>query len=589
MISRRMKGMGIFLIALLIMLVARLVQVQLVSTESFSKHHINLMEASVNQRSQVLTLDDGRGEFYDHNGDALAHEEIPTLILFPFLKKMTWPSKKVADIIGVPEREIIEAIEKAEKPFPFGGGTKPIELTPAQSTSINELKVPGVFAVREKFYDGEIPAAQLIGTTTKSEAVKKQFYPDKELSHETRVGSNGLQRTFDEFLFSEGDSKLVFHVDGFGGPLFGVDVKYVEPANPMYPVKINTTLDKTLQDTAEQLADEHKITKGGLVLLDIETNEIRALVSRPKANKNNAEDNGNKNMMLKRETPGSIFKTIVAAAAVDSEAAKNSRMFNCNVKIDGKPDTEHNLGLLNFRQSFSRSCNRTFAELAQEMADKNPEILDVYARKLGIKGKSGWSDRVYHIDPFNQLDREETGVIWLNDDLKKDKKMVAKTAIGQQDVQVTPLAIANMMATIARGGEKKMVKAVSKVEFNNGTTVFDFPDKNLAGDTISPYTAMKLQELLRGVVTDPKGTGAYLKDLPYEVAGKSGTAQTNIKNKELNKWFAGYFPYKSPKYALVAVSYDTNDSTPGMTRIFADMVKEIYKMDNPDKLYGQKE
>ncbi|RFU61481.1 penicillin-binding protein 2 [Bacillus sp. V59.32b] len=588
MIRRRMKGMAIFLIVLLLVLIARLVQVQLVSTESYSKHHINLMEASVNQRSQILKLDDGRGVFYDRYETPLAHEEIPTLVLFPFLKSMTWPSDKVAGIIKVPEQQLLDAIKEAKEPFAFGE-TKPINLTPAQSSAINELKIPGVFAVREKFYDKNMLAAQLIGTTTQSESVKKKLHPERELSPEIRVGSYGLQKTFDDFLLSEGESKLVFHVDGFGGPLFGVDVKYVEPANPMYPVKVVTTLDKRMQEAAERLVDAHKIEKGGLVLIDIETNEVRALVSRPRVSKEDPNHIGNKNMMLMRETPGSVFKVIVAAAAIDSEIANSSRTFNCNLRIDGSPDTEYEHGLLTFDQSFSRSCNRTFAELAQEMSVENPDILEQYAGKLGIKDTSSWTGPVYHIDPFLQFDTEESGVIWHNDDLKKDKKMIAKTAIGQQDVQVTPLAIANMMATIARGGEKEMVKTVSKVEFNNGTTVYDFPKNNLPGDTLSPYTAMKLQRLLRGVVTDPEGTGIFLKDLPYEIAGKSGTAQTNIEKKELNKWFAGYFPFKSPKYAMVAVSFDTNESTPGMTRVFADMVKEIHKLDNTDSSYESKE
>lgn len=78
---------GTFLTTFMLMLIGRLAYIQLVSTESFSKHDVNLLEASVNQRSQILKIDDGRGKFYDRNGEPLAHEEIPTLVLFPFLKK----------------------------------------------------------------------------------------------------------------------------------------------------------------------------------------------------------------------------------------------------------------------------------------------------------------------------------------------------------------------------------------------------------------------------------------------------------------------------------------------------------------------
>lgn len=67
-----------------------------------------------------------------------------------------------------------------------------------------------------------------------------------------------------------------------------------------------------------------------------------------------------------------------------------------------------------------------------------------------------------------------------------------------------------------------------------------------------------------------------MKDLPVEVAGKSGTAQTKTEKGELNKWFAGYFPYKNPKYALVTVSFETKEDSASMTPLFSDIVKVMY-------------
>lgn len=574
--KKRMKIMGILFLFLLAALIARLVQIQLIATESFSGHHINLVEASVKQRSQVLRIDDGRGKFYDRNGKPLVHEEIPTLVLFPFLKKMDWPADRVAKIIGSSEDVLKQSVNKAKKPFVFGGKT-PIKLTEFQSEKINDLKIPGVFAVNQKFYNKQMLAAQLIGTTIKSDAIKKERYPDLKLSAETRIGDTGLQRTLDEFLLSEGESSLVFHVDANGGPLFGVDVKYVEPANPLYPVKVITTIDKEIQEKAEQLVDQHGIKKGGIVLIDIEKSEIVALVSRPAFRSDDPNGQGSVNMMTTQNTPGSIFKTVTAAAAIDYGLAKPSHMFNCNLTIDGKPEKDRPLGMLNFDSSFAQSCNRTFAELSTEIAEKNPNYIETYAGKLGLIGQSGWQGNIYHTS-VTQLYREDTGKVWYDEQLKKDRKMIAKTAIGQQDVQTTPLAIANMMATIARGGQKEMVKAVARVEFNNGTTVVDFPSQSMDSENISPYTAMRLQKLLRGVVTDPKGTGSSLQGLPYEVAGKSGTAQTNIKAGRLNKWFAGYFPYKKPKYALVTVNLDTTEQTSSMTSLFADIVRMVQQV-----------
>lgn len=97
---------------------------------------------------------------------------------------------------------------------------------------------------------------------------------------------------------------------------------------------------------------------------------------------------------------------------------------------------------------------------------------------------------------------------------------------------------------------------------------------------------MKLQKLLREVVVNENGTGRWFQNLPYEVAGKSGTAETAIyeNGKQLhNKWFAGYFPYKNPKYALVTVNLGVYENTGGVNPLFADMVKAIYDYDHGSK------
>ena len=140
----------------------------------------------------------------------------------------------------------------------------------------------------------------------------------------------------------------------------------------------------------------------------------------------------------------------------------------------------------------------------------------------------------------------------------------------------TPLAVANMMATIARGGKKEMVRVASEIEYKNGTTLLLLRRRNLKGETISPYTASRLQKLLREVVTNNEGTGRWFQDLPYEVAGKVGNGETGkyLNGEQLhNKWFAGYFPFHNPKYALVAVNLDVRANEGGVNPLYADMVK----------------
>ncbi|MFF2447650.1 peptidoglycan D,D-transpeptidase FtsI family protein [Neobacillus sp. NPDC058068] len=581
----RKRALGWLFICItgLLLLLIRLMQIQLIETETFSKHNVNLLEESVKQRTQELVIDNGRGNFLDRNGDMLTHKKVSVLVLFPFLKKIDWEIEMVSDISGIPVQILQTAVAGAKKPFAFGD-PEPRELTASQMERINDLKIPGVFAIEKKFERSDIPAEQLLGLTGENPQELKKRYPNKELSEKTLLGVSGLEESFDEFLLPEGKSKLVYHVDGGGAPLFGINVKYVDPANPFYPVNVRTSIDKSLQLKAEDLVDKYQIKKGGLVLLDIEDNSVLAMVSRPMMNKKDPYSSaGITNRMLKQQIIGSVFKTVVAAAAIDHNLADPARLFDCSKKINGKPELTYDYGMLDFTYSFARSCNRTFGELARELQTTDSHMLEDYASKLSLTGTNGWQGDVYHTSNFKQLAGEDNGRVFLTDEARKDANFVAMSGIGQNEVRATPLAVANMMATIARGGKKEMVRAVSKIEYKNGTTMVDFPEQSIKGETISPYTAMKLQKLLREVVLNPNGTGRWFKDLPYDVAGKSGTAETGKyeDGKQLhNKWFAGYFPYQHPKYALVAVNLDVLDSEGGVNLLFADMVKMLYENDH---------
>ncbi|WP_284036070.1 penicillin-binding protein 2 [Neobacillus sp. 114] len=579
---RRAKGWLIICIVCFMLLMGRLMQIQLFETETFSKHNVNLLEDSVQQRTQELVIDNGRGNFLDRNGTMLTHKKVSVLVLFPFLKKLDWDIKKVSDISGISEIALKNAVDSAKKPFAYGDPA-PIELTPSQMERINALNIPGVFAIEKKFERANVPAEQLLGLTGENAAELKKRYPNKELSEKTLIGVSGLEESFDEFLLPEGKSKLVYHVDGGGAPLFGINVKYVDPANPFYPVNVRTTIDKTMQQKAEDLVDKYQIKKGGLVLLNIEDNSVLAMVSRPEVNKKDPYNGtGIANRMLKQQIMGSVFKTVVAAAAIDHNLDDPNRLFDCSKKINGKPELKYDYGMLNFTDSFARSCNRTFGELAKELQKIDPNLLEQYAEKLSLTGSVGWQGDVYHTSDFKQFDNEDKGRVFLSDEARKDPNFAAMSGIGQNEVRATPLAVANMMASIARGGKKESVRTVSKIEYKNGTTMVNFPEQPLKGDSISPYTAMKLQKLLREVVLNPNGTGRWFKELPYEVAGKSGTAETGKyeDGKQLhNKWFAGYFPYQNPKYALVTVNLDVTENEGGVNLLFADMVKMLSEQD----------
>ena len=206
------------------------------------------------------------------------------------------------------------------------------------------------------------------------------------------------------------------------------------------------------------------------------------------------------------------------------------------------------LGMLNMEESFARSCNKTFAELAVRLMEIDSSLLEEYSEKLGLLGSVSWQGDLFHIKNFQQFENEP-GRIFIDKSSSIDRNYVAQTGIGQHEVRITPVSVANMMAAIARGGEKMAVRASTEIQYGNGASMVEFPNQKLGnGGQISKYSAIRLQQLLRMVVTDSEGTGRAFQQLPYEVAGKSGTAETGVtnENKELHhKWFAGYFPFQS--------------------------------------------
>lgn len=119
-----------------------------------------------------------------------------------------------------------------------------------------------------------------------------------------------MQQSFDEFLLTDGEAKVLYQVDRQGEPIFGKQAKYTSPGNPFYPVTIQTTIHKTLQRRAEKIIDENGIKKGGLVLLDIKNSEVLAMVSRPSLQMNDRRiyKSTLENQMLTPHFPGSVFK-----------------------------------------------------------------------------------------------------------------------------------------------------------------------------------------------------------------------------------------------------------------------------------------
>jgi len=555
--TRRAKFIGFILVLSFGLLIYRLAHIQLLTTEQFGPENVNLLEESVEQRAQKMLLNNGRGQFIDRNHVSLTHQKVQDIVFFPFIKSISYPANELASILDESTYKIRKWIEEAEEPF-YLTDKREKPLTEIEYQELTELSMPGIIPV-ERSIEGDPSFAQhFLGVVREDPEAYKE-----------RIGVLGLENSFDPFLQSTEEEKLLYHVDAVGSPIFGLNVRYVGQQAPYYPVKLKTTLDVHLQKEAEEIVERFGIKKGGLVLLDTKTRDVLAMVSKPDMNPKNPIS---VNHMLTAYAPGSIFKTVIAAAAIEHPNVNTHRLFDCNKSINEGKKPERELGMLSFEESFAQSCNRTFAELAKEMMAEDPDVIENYARKLGLTEKVGWTGDVFHFSDFEQFPNENHSTIWGKDTDKRVPLAISQTAIGQLNVQLTPLSIANMMATIAQKGVKKEVRGVTRILYQNDATMTAFEEHRDDENILSSYNTLRLQELLSKVVEDSNGTGGKLKGL--EVAGKSGTAEIS-EDVDPHRWFAGYFPYETPRYAMVVVNLNAPSSQPTF-EVYKHMVNEIY-------------
>lgn len=584
--KRNLKILGIFTLFFLL-LIGRLAYIQLIGTESFSSHDINLIKKSVQQRQQQVILHSGRGEITDRYGQALTGKSIYVMVLFPLSKMTQFEEEKireVADLLSLPAERILEQMTELKEPTIYKTGRGILHLTEEEANYLNQLQIYGLLGLPyELRYDTEqIVAQHLIGYVGQNKEYIRNKYADElaqgTLTENSVIGISGIEKSFQPFLQGLGPTSLSYYVDARGYPLQGLEVKYADQDNSFYPLAVQTTLDIEIQEKLEKVLNNRFVFEGTAIVLDAETSEILAMSSRP-----NFIDQMNipgawENKAVKRYTPGSIFKIVVAAAALEEEIVKPSQKFHCEGILKGTDFhcwKKEGHGLITFEEGFAQSCNIVFGQLANDLG---PKLIEEYATKLGLLERNGWQeDYFFNLGSFKQFDGEDQGQIFSSQRTikeKEDKMYLLQTGIGQLDVQLTPLAVANMLSTITKGGNKHQVKGVRDILYQTGSSFYHFEKKKLSSPSISPYTAYQLQRLLAGVTEH--GTAKKINEKSWKAAGKTGTAQ--VTEKTNHQWFAGYYPQHQARYVIVALTLNQKGNSRNVSLdIFSDMVDWLDK------------
>jgi len=569
--KQRVFGLLLLVVLIFTYMFGKLFWIQVVSAEHYSAYNVDLVKNSVAQRQQALVLASGRGDIYDRSLQPFTGRTIQALAAFPVRDGYSGDSVQIAGLAGIlhttaAQWQAFAAHLNAAKLWGMEGGGEPVALSVEQVRQIEALGLPNARVVSYQIrYPVEMAARQVIGFIGQNpERVQGLFASELaggKLTLTSRIGVAGLEKTFEPWLRGQGATSISYFTDAGKRPLGGLDARIIEPDNPYYPLKLVTTLDADIQQRIEQLMDRMQIREGSAVVLDAQQADVIAMASRPNFNPGQIDpaDSAWGNEALKATTPGSIFKTVVAAAALEEGVVAPDETFDCEGALGKYGFTcwkKDGHGPLTLEQGFAESCNIVFARVAERLTAAQ---IETYARKLGLLAPVGWTGTVGEQTGLSMWDGEEAGQLFAAKTPKNDEGVRMQTAIGQRDVLVTPLQAANMIVTLLHGGEALEPRIVQELRYRTDRVMQRFPAQKLADSDgrISEKTSRTLLQWMQEVVED--GTGQSLQGAKWKLAGKSGTAQVGAGAQQtVNQWFIGYGPVDSPRYAVSVVVEHTD-------------------------------
>ncbi|TXK79332.1 penicillin-binding protein 2 [Paenibacillus sp. N3.4] len=571
--KRRIVLVLFSILFLFIGIAGKLFWIQIAATEHYSSRSINLLKNSVVQRQRALVLESGRGEILDRHMKPMTGQFIKALVVFPVNSEYLGEPKQMnqlAYILNTTSAQWLAFSQHLKEPkvWHSADDEKPIALSKNQESQINRLGLSYLKVVdMEDRYPSGMTARQLIGFIGQNPDRIMSIYGTElekgKLALTSKIGGAGLEKTFDTWLRGIGETSISYFTDAGKRPLLGLDARMIAPDNAFYPVKLVTTLDLSLQQRIEELMDKLHIREGAAVVQDVAQADIVAMASRPNYDpmKVDLVSNNWSNYALKATAPGSIFKTVVAAAALDEGVVDPNETFTCQGSLGKYGFTcwrKEGHGPLTLEQGFAQSCNIVFAKVMQRLTAKQ---LESYAHKLGVLSEVGWTGKTSMNQVLHQLDTEESGQLFGANTPHDDEGVLMQTAIGQRDVMMTPLQASNMIVTLLHDGKRFEPRVVQDIQFQTGRSMEKFPTQYLekGGKQVSAATSRTLLSWMGEVVSE--GTGQGLKGAKWKLAGKSGTAQIqNGKQEKINQWFIGYGPVVSPKYAVSVVIKNTDPS-----------------------------
>jgi peptidoglycan glycosyltransferase len=333
--------------------------------------------------------------------------------------------------------------------------------------------------------------------------------------------------------------------------------------------EVVTTLDPHAQRVAQSALGEHS---GAVVALEPRTGAVTVMASTPGYNPNALRSTSTYaklasdkqgTPLVNRATqfgyaPGSTFKVLTATAAIDSGqfTASSTVSGRNNVVVSGvslQNDNGESFGQLTLSQALAKSVNTVWAQVAEQLGKPT---MARYMQRFGFDHKP-------RLDyPSGQM--SSSGEYYRGRLISplSPRVDVGRMGIGQDKLQVVPLQMAEVAAAVANGGRLMVPHMTARIVDPDGRTVERIAPR-VQSVVMKPSTAAAVRAMMEAVVNEGTGTTAQIPGV--QVAGKTGTAETQVGAALNNVWFIAFAPAANPRVAIAV----TLKAVPGQGAAFA--------------------
>ena len=519
---------------------ARLFYLQVVASES-------LQRRAQSQWTSESAIQPTRGRILDRNGAVLAQSA--TAYTASVSPRQVTDAARFAGLLSPVLDVEAAAIEQKAADTSKGGVTLRRQLPRETAQQLKRMKAE--FAARGD--DG------LNGLYLEEES--KRYYPMGQFATQLiglttidGVGQAGLEQALDRYLSGK-SGRVLSEIDGKGRSLGYGQSEYIAAVNGG---SVTLTLDASIQSFCEQAAREALRVNDAkavrVLAMDPATGEILAMVNKPDFDLNDPprSDVATLTDRLRNRTltdayePGSTFKVLTAASALDAGLVSVNEGFFCSgsvtveggkIRCWGRPH-----GAETFAQALQNSCNPVFVEMGLRLgAERLYDYLDAF----GIGHKTG-------VD----IPGEAEGIVISRSAVKRVD--IARIGFGQS-VAVTPLQLLRAVCAAVNGGNLMKPYVVKEITDAQGN-VIQRGKPAVVGHPIRPETSVTMRRLLEDVVTLGGGKNAYLPG--YHVGGKTGTAQVYVdgvvsRDTHIGS-FVGFAPAGDPRIAVILIVDEAN-------------------------------